>query len=45
MGESPATVGARRRPKSRLRYYAAIAAAAVTGAGVAVGVTVAVRTQ
>ena len=40
MGEGPATVGARRKPKGRLRYYAAIAAATVTGAGLAVGATV-----
>jgi phospholipase C len=41
MGEGTATAGARKRPKSRLRYYAAIAAATVTGAGMAAGVTVA----
>ena len=31
MGEGPATVGARRTRKGRLRYYAAMAAATVTG--------------
>jgi phospholipase C len=41
MGEGPAIAGARRRPKSRIRHYAAIAAATVTGAGLAVGATVA----
>ena len=35
MGEGPARTG--QKAKSRVRYYAAIAAAAVTGAGVAVG--------
>ena len=40
MGEGPATVGARRTRKGRLRYYAAMAAATVTGAGLAVGATV-----
>ena len=38
MGEGPATVRARHR---KTRYYAAIAAATVLGAGVAVGTTVA----
>jgi phospholipase C len=38
MGEGQART--RRRPKSRVGYYAAIAVAAVTGAGVAVGATV-----
>jgi phospholipase C len=37
MGEGPTRT--RRSAKSRVRYYAAIAAAAVTGAGVAVGAT------
>ena len=37
MGEGPART--RQKAKSRVRYYAAIAAAAVTGAGVAVGAT------
>ena len=37
MGEGPARTG--QKAKSRVRYYAAIAAAAVTGAGVAVGAT------
>jgi phospholipase C len=41
MGEGPAIPGAGRRPKSRVRHYAAIAAATVTGAGLAVGATVA----
>jgi phospholipase C len=41
MGEGPAIPGAGRRPKSRVRHYAAIAAATVTGAGFAVGATVA----
>ena len=40
MGEGPANVGARRRPKSRVRSYAAVAAAVVAGAGLAVGTTV-----
>jgi phospholipase C len=40
MGEGPAITSARRRPKSRARYYAAIAAATVTGAGLAVGATI-----
>ncbi len=40
MGEGPATVGARRTRKGRLRYYAAMAAATVPGAGLAVGATV-----
>ena len=39
MGEGSAIVGARRRPRSRVRYYAAITAAVVTGAGLAVGAT------
>jgi phospholipase C len=41
MGEGPAIAGAGRRPTSRVRHYAAIAAATVTGAGLAVGATVA----
>jgi phospholipase C len=41
MGESPAIVGAGRRPRGRARYYAAAAAAVVIGAGVTVGTTVA----
>jgi phospholipase C len=41
MGEGPAIPVAGRRPKSRVRHYAAIAAATVTGAGFAVGATVA----
>jgi len=39
MGEGPAIVGIRRRPRSRVRYCAAITAAVVMGAGVAVGAT------
>jgi phospholipase C len=38
MGEGP-TTGARMRPRRRARYYAAIAAATVAGAGLAVGAT------
>jgi phospholipase C len=41
MGAGPLIAGTRRRPKSRVRYYAAIAAATVTGAGLAVGATIA----
>ena len=37
MGEGRA--GTRQKARSRVRYYAAIAAAAVTGAGVALGAT------
>ena len=43
MGEGPATV--RIRGKKKTRYYAAIAAATVLGAGVAVGTTVGGRTR
>src|SRR5579863_9478179 len=41
MREGVATTGAGRKPRRRLRYYAAIAAVTVTGAGMAVGATVA----
>ena len=41
MGEGPATVRGRRISKKRVRYYMATGAAAVLGAGVAVGTTVA----
>jgi phospholipase C len=41
MGEGLATVRSRRTSKKRVRYYIAIGAAAVLGAGVAVGTTVA----
>jgi phospholipase C len=40
MGEGPATARNRRWPRIRARYYAAIGAAAVLGAGVAIGTTV-----
>ena len=40
MGEGPATFRGGRISKKRVRYYAAIGAAAVLGAGVAVGTTV-----
>jgi phospholipase C len=40
MGEGPATVHGRRISRKRVRYYTAIGAAAVLGAGVAVGTTV-----
>jgi len=41
MGEGPAIAGTRTRPNSRVRYYAAIAAATLTGAAVAVGASMA----
>ena len=40
MGEGPASTSVRRRPQRTLRYYAAIAATTVAGAGLAVGATV-----
>jgi phospholipase C len=40
MGEGPAKVGARRRPKSRVRSYSVVAAAVVAGVGLAIGATV-----
>jgi phospholipase C len=40
MGEGPATVRTRRSSRTRARYYTAIGAAAVLGAGIAVGATV-----
>ena len=40
MGEGPANVAARRRPKSRVRSYPAVAAAVLAGVGLAVGATV-----
>jgi phospholipase C len=39
MGEGPATVRNRRSSKTRVRYYAAIGAAVVLGAGIAIGTT------
>ncbi|HTX26575.1 MAG TPA: alkaline phosphatase family protein [Streptosporangiaceae bacterium] len=41
MGEGPTTAGGSRKPRSRVRYYTAIAAAAVTAAGIGVGASVA----
>jgi phospholipase C len=40
MGEGPGITITRRRPKRSVRYYAAIAAATVAGAGLAVGATI-----
>jgi phospholipase C len=40
MGEGPVTVRGLRIPRKRARYYTAIGAAAVLGAGIAVGTTV-----
>jgi phospholipase C len=40
MGEGPVTVRGLRIPRKRVRYYTAIGAAAVLGAGIAVGTTV-----
>jgi phospholipase C len=40
MGEGPVTVHNRRLSRKRVRYYTAIGAAAVLGAGVAIGTTV-----
>jgi phospholipase C len=40
MGEGPATVRGRRLSRKRVRYYTAIGAAAVLGAGVAIATTV-----
>jgi phospholipase C len=40
MGEGPATVRNRRSSRTRVRYYAAIGAAVVLGAGIAIGATV-----
>src|SRR5579862_5337675 len=40
MGERPAITSARRKPKRTVRYYAAITAATIAGAGLAVGATI-----
>jgi len=40
VGERPAITSARRKPKRTVRYYAAIAAATVAGAGLTVGATI-----